>query len=861
MSALMGLVKSVFGTRNREARQEEFRRLFKVFQEVLALNNQVLDIMATMGTALGGNYVFDQQYIRSSCSGLADRVNKLINYLNAMAPKKYEALYGVCRQITQEIEDELSGKLVIPQTDYTIAYRLISMDFVDVVGAKNAHLSEVGNMVGLPTPDGFAITTMAFKAFLDYNGLSEQIAALIQQWDQNELSGEKTSKQIANLITSAAIPPALARSIEKAVDALYRRSKDRSFWLALRSSAMGEDDTDTSFAGQYLSLLNISPNRILHHYKRILAGAYSEYAMEYRKQKGFMENEVAMAVGCQRMIDAKASGVLYTLDPRAPDQEVMVLSATWGLGAPVVAGEVKTDQYTVSRKAPYPVTAMDIVRKERELRLKHDGGTEWRTVDNDLQTKGALDEAQVRRIAEAGLLIEKHFKKPQDIEWLIDQEDRLVILQARQLNISNQLAELVCDLSASLKKYPVIFENRGTIAQEGIGAGEVCVVRSDDDLDAFPSGAVLVSEYTSPRFAKVIRKANAVITDIGSPTGHMATIAREFRVPAIVDTGIATHLLKPGQEITVDARQNVVYEGSVKELHYCEYTEPAFEETYEYRLLRRVLKKIAPLNLLDPSDKTFVATACRTYHDITRFVHEKAVEQLLHMEYSVIHGAQAAGRRLNFNVPLALILIDIGGGLNPLMDVKTVRPQEVASVPMKAFLEGLELPGAWDTEPVPVDFGGFMSSLTRTFAFHSADPKSVGQNLAVVTKEYANISLRLGYHFNMIDAYACENKNDNYVYFRFLGGVTDTVRRSRRARLLAEILTRNHFRTDVKGDLVVARAKKLDVDRIKKLMRLIGLIVAYTRQLDVKMISESEVDRFVLNFETLKGSHSNSIEF
>jgi pyruvate,water dikinase len=174
---------------------------------------------------------------------------------------------------------------------------------------------------------------------------------------------------------------------------------------------------------------------------------------------------------------------------------------------------------------------------------------------------------------------------------------------------------------------------------------------------------------------------------------------------------------------------------------------------------------------------------------------------------------------------------------------------------MQAFLRGLAAPGAWNTEPVSVDFGGFMSSLTRTFSIKVASPRYVGQNLAVVSKEYVNISLRLGYHFNLIDAYASEKSDDNYAYFRFLGGVTDIARRSRRARLLADILARNDFRTDVRGDLVVARIKRLDVEGMKRAMRLLGLLVAYSRQLDIKMISEQEMANSIAEFEGLKNAH------
>ncbi len=837
-----------------------FVTLFGLFQKILGLNNQILDLIAEMGTKLGGNYVFDRQYIHSTCDQMADLVYKLIYNLNAMAPGKYLALYEAFTTIHQEIEEELAGRLVIPQTDYTMPYHLISRDYGDVVGPKNANLAEVKNLLGLTAPEGFAITTRAYQSFLEHNGLQERIQEIATSWEKGDMTSVEAETEIKALIMSGAVPPGLQKAVQRSLEGLCLRAGDKEVYLALRSSARGED-TEMSFAGQYLSILNEPPVNILDGYKQVLASTYSRSAMEYRRQKGFAEGEVAMAVGCQLMIDAKVSGVLYTLDPRSPEREVMMLTANWGLGAPLVAGEVSADQYAVTRTPPYPVITIDIVRKEKALVPNEGGGTEFRVLDEALQTRSALTDEQIGRIVEAGLIIERHFKKPQDIEWALDREDRLFILQTRPLRVKAQMGPMVCDISSALKNYPIIFENKGVVAQEGIGTGKAFLIKSEEELDAFPEGAILVSRYTSPRLAKAIRKANAVITDVGSPTGHMATIAREFQVPTIVNTGVATQLLQSGQEITVDARQNVVYSGKVRELCYYEFAEEAFEEMYEYRLLRRVLKRIAPLNLLDPSDKDFVPTACKTFHDITRFVHEKAVQQLIQLEYSNVPRSQTAGRKLHFDIPLALVLIDIGGGLSVPANVRSVEPNEVVSLPMRAFLEGLTVPGAWNTDPVSMDFGGFMSSLTRTFSFKVATPRYIGQNLAVISKEYANVSLRLGYHFNMIDAYISNNANDNYAYFRFLGGVTDVTRRSRRARLLGDILARNDFRSDVRGDLVVARIKKLDTDGMQRKMRLLGLLVGYTRQLDVRMVSEGEMNRSMEDFDGLKKAHGGSKRF
>jgi pyruvate,water dikinase len=170
---------------------------------------------------------------------------------------------------------------------------------------------------------------------------------------------------------------------------------------------------------------------------------------------------------------------------------------------------------------------------------------------------------------------------------------------------------------------------------------------------------------------------------------------------------------------------------------------------------------------------------------------------------------------------------------------------------MRAFLEGLSTPGVWSREPMPVDFGGFMSSLTRTFSSHHVNPRHVGQNLAVISAEYANINLRLGYHYNLIDAYIGKQLHDNYAYFRFMGGVTDPVRRSRRAKFIYEVLAQNDFNVDLSGDLVIGRIKKLNPQVMKKKMTLIGQMVAFTRQLDMQMNSDQKIAKFIKEFETL----------
>ncbi|MBW2130357.1 MAG: pyruvate, water dikinase [Deltaproteobacteria bacterium] len=827
-----------------------FTVLFARFQEILELNNKILDMMADMGDKLGGDYVFDRRYIESSCSRISEHVYRLIYNMHFLAPKKYPKLDESFRRITSEIEAELEGRLVIPESDYVMPYKLITQDFAEVVGGKNANIAEVGNHLGLKVPSGFAITTRAYRSFISHNGLDHEIKEIMAAHSNGRMNLKAASDAIRSMIAAGSIPPMVRRAIEGALVQLAAEYKEGPLRVALRSSAWGEDSEHT-FAGQYLSLLNEPVDRVLSAYKEIIESTYSASAMEYRQQKGFMEHEVAMAVACQVMVNADKSGVLYTLDPLNPQVGTMLITAAWGLGAPIVGGEVRADRYTVFRDPPYEVTGLDIVRKSVKLAPKDKGGCEFIEVPSDLQTTPCLSSEEARKIAEAGMLIEKYYRKPQDIEWAMDSNGSLYILQARVLNIKAQVSSLIEDISSQIKQYPVIFSNRGVIAEKGIATGRVHVVKSDEDLDRFPSGAILVARQSSPRFARVIKKASGIITDMGSPTGHMATIAREFRVPTIVGTGIATRMLRPGQEVTIDAEDNVVYEGMIKELIYYEFTGENFEETYEYRLLRRILKKISPLNLLDPFARNFVPEACKTYHDITRFIHEKAVEELINLNYHLHSDPEVPAKKLKSEIPLDLIVIDVGGGYDCPEISKELVFENVTSEPMRWFLEGLNTPGVWSSEPMSVDFGSFMSSMTRTFSSNLAGPRHIGQNLAVISRDYINISLRLGYHFNMIDAYVSENINDNYAYFRFMGGVTDKIRRGRRAKLIAEILSRNRFRVDMRGDLVVARVKKLDRNEMKKKIHVIGQLVAFTRQLDVQMTDDGQINRFLVKFNNV----------
>ncbi len=827
-----------------------FSVLFKKFRSILERNNTILELMSDMGDKLGGEYVFDRQYVLDISENVGDLVFKLISDLCVMTQNENVELFIAFERIQNEIQEELAGRRAFPMTRQAVLLDDLNGDSNDEVGNKFANLGDIRNTLGLPTMDGFVITTKAFFDFMKANDLGKHIEDSLAALDQkDETSFEAMCDDVRGRIFKGTIPRQIISSINGMLDTIEGRHKGKPLRFAVRSSAWGED-SEFSFAGQYESVLNVPRKGILEAYRRVIAGAYAPEAWKYRLHRGYRESETAMAVGCQLMVEAEVSGAMYTYAPLPQQKEAIMISAAWGLGPAVVEGLAESDTIVLDRMPPHQVLSKDLGRKASKLVMEKDGGTAWVDIPPDLQDASSLSSEHIQRLAQTGIMIERYYRRPQDVEWAFDGKGNLYILQSRPLNIRPNQPELhqpVIDNEALSAQ--VLFSGKGTVVQGGVASGKVYVAASDDDLNDFPYGSILVARYTSPKYSRIMRKARGILTDIGSATGHMATLAREYRVPTVVDTGVATRVLKTGDEVTLDAIRNVVYEGTVSELSQFEITqEEVFEESYEYRLLRRILKKVNPLNLVDPHSESFKAARCQTFHDITRFVHEKAVERLIDLSENFQRYHDRTPKRLASSIPLGLVVIDIDKGTSVAPEARTLTVEQIESTPMKALLQGLSESGMWETNPVAVDLGSMMSSFTRTFSSSLASPEEVGRNLAVISDKYMNLHLRLGYHFTILDAYIGDELNDNYIYFRFLGGVSNVQRRSRRARFIAEVMECYDFRVEVHGDLIVGRLKKMSKEWMISKMKVLGGLVGYTRQLDVSMISDEQVDLHLAKF-------------
>lgn len=818
-----------------------FPQVFEQFQALLQNHQRAMEVIADLGEKSGGDYIFDRKYLFDVVHELQDLMLKIVKGLNLIASNRYYELYGVLDRIFLPMEAELRGRLVLTDAPYVIPFRDAPLDSPELTGGKASTLAEIVHKLLLPVPDGFVITSRAYHRFLEYNDLEERIHLLLEEWASGSAELSKVAGQIRYSILAGIIPQDLAREIMK-----YAQ-KTGAHW-AVRSSGYGEDG-ELSFAGLHESVMNVPPAQVPEAYKKVLAGLYSPEALTYRLRMGMIGEETAMSVLCQEMIYSRASGVIQTVKLDESDSDCLAIYSSYGLGRTVVEGRTSLDRFVVEKHPPHTIKSQDIGRKDSLVQACPGGGEEEIPVDETMKCRASISEDTINTLARWALSLERYFKRPLEIEWAVDEAETCWILQARRLLVSDHLDRGDEDICESCSLYPILIKDKGVVIHTGVGSGRVYTVRENEDMDDFPEGAVLVSRYTAPWLAAVVPKASAIIAERGSAAGHLATIAREFRVPSLVSVDNATEILSEGMEITLDTHHRLVYSGQVTELLRYELLQSmVFEESAEFRLLRRLLKRIAPLHLIDPQSPDFTPQGCTSVHDLIRFVHEKAIQELMDVP-SFLHRFRGAKVwTLASDVPIGLKIIDLGGGVAPEANGDRVSVEDIESLPLKALWTGISLREAWSTEPVAMDFKGLMASLTRNWDGAGGGVMSSGFNLAVITKNYLNLHLRLGYHFNFIDARMHDEPHNNHIYFRFVGGVTDLTRRSRRARVLAQILSSYHFNAVTKGDLVVARLMHLPKKEMELRLQVLGALIGFTRQLDIQLRSDQDIPRFVEDF-------------
>ncbi len=850
LSRVVERVRSWVHGRNRisaDRVSRAFKFRYACFKDLLASNTELLNIIADIEEKQNGQDVFGMSYVRSQATRAVFHTLRMVKSLDDLSGHRYPSLFSRVANINDSIELELARTKDLDVAELVLPYSRVTSEMVDWVGGKNANLGELLNRVHLPVPRGFAISTRGYRLFLEQNELEEEIDGIKMSLDSDDPDSiEAVSEKIQRLIIKAPVPGELEKAILGGYELLTQQivaytGTDEQFSprVALRSSAIGEDG-ELSYAGQYLSVLNVPAEKIVESYKYILASLFTPRAMSYRLNKGLRDDDIAMSVACIEMVESVASGVAFSVDPSRVLEDCILINGVWGLGPYAVDGVITPDTYVVAKGAGLPIIEQQVSQKPVKLVALTEGGLQEIPVEPELQNSPCLTADQISTLASHVLAVEKHHGYPQDVEWALDRNGQILILQTRPLH----LEKVELKMPALVRDCTVLVEG-GVVAYPGVGCGTAFHVSGDEDLARFPDNGVLVARRSTPQFVIVMRKAQAIVTDVGSITGHMASLAREFGVPTILDTKTATKNIPRGAEITVDAYTGRVYEGRVPELIALRTKrEAAMKDTPIFETLRRVASHIVPLELVNPTAADFTPDNCRTLHDVMRFVHELSYREMFHIS-DVVSATEGGGSvQLRAPIPLDLHIIDLGGGLSGVSGYsRTVTVDQVTSVPFKAILTGMMDERLKSASPRAIDMAGFFSVVREQMLAPGGVEERFGdKSYAIVSDYYVNFSSRIGYHYSVLDSYCCDVVNKNYITFAFKGGAADEIRRNRRVRAIANIFRAHDFGVEVREDRVDARYYKFDEDSTIEHLEMLGRLLQFTRQMDMLMHSEASVE-------------------
>ena len=825
------------------------RKKYDAFKVLLENDKRAHELMAELEEIYYDQIRVDFKIIETKYNELSSCVKTIIDSLITMSPKGYTELMSYFKKIDSYVRFMLEPPKINASSPFTKDLKEISGEDYMLVGGKAFNLSKMVRDLRLNVPPGFVITTKSFIRFMEYNNLRKFIGERLIELDiKSSKSLESISKAIISEISKASIPPEVEEKILSALESTQWTTKTGTRF-AVRSSAVGEDSR-SSFAGQYKTLLNIKPQDVLSAYREIIASKYSPRALYYRVNYGLSDEETPMAVLVLEMIDATSSGVMYTVDVEEDQQETLTIHSTWGLGELLVSGEVSPDTIKVAKSAPPKIVEKKVAVKRKQMVFADGGSTKIVDVEKQKQAKPSIDDHTIVKLASHGIELEKYYGEPQDVEWALDKGGKLFMLQSRLLKI-DEVEENIDSCTCDTVPNKILLSG-GDKACSGIAAGKVYKIKEDKDIESIPEGAVLVARNASPHYVKVMDRLSAVVTDMGSTAGHFASVAREFGVPTLVNTGKATSKLEHGQEVTVYAGAKLVYKGIAQSLLQCPCAQRnLLEDSPFIRKLRYIINFISPLKMTDPEHESFQVQGVRSIHDIIRFTHEKAVQEMFFLGNKRIRKLGGA-KKLVSSIPMFFYVLDVGGGIKPgLEDAKTVTIEDVVSIPMKAVFRGLTHPGIkwgdfthfdWGEYDRIVMSGGIISAEAAMFASY-----------AIVSEDYLNLNLKFGYHFVIVDSLCGDKPNSNYILFRFSGGGADFYQRSLRAEFLKSVLSRLGFKVNTKLDLVDGQLKGETPENVVEKLDIIGRLLGATRLMDMYIKDDKPIEYYVEEF--MKGKY------
>ncbi len=423
-------------------------------------------------------------------------------------------------------------------------------------------------------PDGFALTADAFRLHLERAGLTAWVERQLAELDPTDVAAlARTASAIRARIREAPLPDVVAEELAAGYRQLSAEYGVEAVDVAVRSSATAEDLPTASFAGQHESYLNVRGQAALDRAVRAcMASLYTDRAIVYRATHGFGHGQVALSVGVQKMVrsDLASAGVIFTLDTETGFRDVVMVTGAWGIAESVVQGRVRPDEFLV-HKPTLEAGYRSLIRREiadKKVKVVYEDGSGAVVevpVEASDRRRAILGDDDILALARWAVAVERHYRRPMDIEWAKDGLDGLLYLvQARPETVHGKTPAAPLEIYHRAGPARVLIQGKSVGAQ--VASGPVRIIRAPADLSGFEDGEILVSRMTDPSWEPVLRRAAAVVTDEGGRTCHAAIVSRELGIPCVVGAAEATTTLRPGQIVTVSCAEGeagFVYEDVV----------------------------------------------------------------------------------------------------------------------------------------------------------------------------------------------------------------------------------------------------------------------------------------------------------
>lgn len=816
------------------------KALFNNFRKILQLNTQVFEQIAAMDRVLGGEFIFDRKFLEESIRDISSHVHHVTYNLNALTNNRFVPLYDRYQEIRVILDDILAGNTQALSCPPVQPLDRLSWELEPLVGIDQVCLAELRYHPGIKACQGLVVSSEAVLGLLndDDSGTNTE-----PKLDFSMVKGQlqKALKSLLNEHPEMTLSVAATRLLGNPGDPrdlgefLLREDGKNRLTILTDESLPHEQETGTPSLSSPVPRETLTGNSKSTTEELFFQGV--ERVIRIVAKRYFAMSSAPGHVPLISLFLRPASHAMArgTITTRANTKEsTPLLNVTsW-----IPGKREEMDTHQLRRIFPFDVVFSSLGKKEPDLTFPGGLQATSPTPNHKHFHRGSaiILPSEIQALAETAMTLERIMGLPVVMHW--EYLDNGEFVATRLFPFLDRPAEPTArELDQEIKQATVLSEG-GQVVQSGVAAGTIFHVDHTTTLADFPVGGVIVAPIATPQLTPILHKASAIITEQGNPVGHLATVARELNLPALFGVVEALELLPNGTEVTVDAGKGYIYKEVLNHLLQLGNYENSFSPSDpEYRVLRRLLRFISPLKLVNPDEQDFSAENCSSFHDIIHFCHEMAVDELAHFQERRpgLRGIRTS--QLHLPVQMNVNLLDIGGGLSTDLDMVPC-VSDILSEPMAIFLDGLLHPQAAGAELPTLGLRDIISSLPKTSRLSNASPEMSSENLAIIGQEYMNLSLRLGYHFSVIDAHLSDDPHRNYIYFRFIGGLADQTRRARRALFISDVLGAMDFKVFWKGDLVVGRMKFEERDVMRSALFVLGALTTYSRQRDTSLYSD-----------------------